>query len=123
MTSSNQPLLSHARREAVMMLGLWLLCLIYTTGYCYLRGYQSHEPDPATTGIDIAEILVVPPGFERDVSTLTLPLGLGIPDWVFYGIILPWLVCIGVTFIFAFCVFQEDDLGHQPGDEQEGGPV
>ena len=49
--------------------------------------------------------------FNRDPATLTTPWDLGIPDWVLYGIAIPWLFCIVATCWFCLFVFHDDDLG------------
>ena len=50
------------------------------------------------------------PWLTRDPASLTYPLGLGIPDWVFYGIALPWAVCVLLSFWYGLFYFSEDDL-------------
>jgi len=101
----------NSRREAVLILGIWGLSLIYTVSFCYLWGYLTHEPVPVAFGPDVAAILGPLEGFQRDAASVGAPLGLGVPDWVFYGILLPWAVCIGLTLWFCLRVFSEDDLG------------
>jgi hypothetical protein len=49
----------------VCALGLWLAAMSYTVGYSVWRGYG------------------------RDWETVTFVLGF--PDWVFWGIITPWV--------------------------------
>jgi hypothetical protein len=55
--------------------------------------------------------------FDRHPSSLTTPLGLGIPDWVFYGVVLPWLICVVVTWWFCQYFYVDDDLGDTVVDE------
>lgn len=62
------PVVRSARREALTVLGVWLVALAWTVGYCTARGYS---PETATT---------------RFV--------LGLPEWVFWGIVVPWFACI-----------------------------
>ncbi len=108
-------LVHNSRREACLILGLWLLSLVYTVSLCYLWGYLSHEPMPVALGPDVASLVGPLEGFQRDPSQLGEPLGLAVPDWVFYGILAPWAVCIGLTLWFCLRVFSEDDLG--PADD------
>lgn len=105
------PVYRHSRREGILILALWFVCLLYTCTYCYLFGYLSHEPHPNPAGPALGAWIGPLTAFDRDPSTLTTPLGLGIPDWIFYGVILPWLLCIVVTFWFCLFYFVEDDLG------------
>jgi hypothetical protein len=82
---TDDPVFRHARREALVILGLWLTCLLYTLTVCYFWGYN------------------------RDPATLTDVWG--IPDWVFYGIFFPWAFCDLFTIWFCFFHAKEDDLG------------
>ena len=101
----------HSLREAVFILSCWVCCFVYTVTYCYLTGYQSHDPHPNSTGIAVGAIVGPLSDFNRDPSTLSMPFGLGIPDWVLYGVVIPWLVCILISFWFCLCFFSEDELG------------
>lgn len=114
------PIYRHSLREAKIILSIWAACLIFTCTYCYLAGYTSHPSDPSATGVTISEWLGPLEKFDRDPASLTTPLGLGIPDWVFYGVALPWLACIAVTFWFCLAVFQHDDLSSESPDLGEG---
>ena len=100
----------NSRREAIVILALWTCCLVYTCTYCYLFGYLSHEPHPISTGPALGQIVGPLESFDRVPTTLATPLGLGIPDWVFYGILIPWLLCIAATFWFCLYYYAEDDL-------------
>ena len=33
---------------------------------------------------------------------LSFPLGLGIPHWVLWGVVVPWIVCNAVTVVMCF---------------------
>lgn len=120
-TAELDPLLRHSRREATLILGLWACCFLYTISFCYLYGYTSHEPGMDTTGPDIAAVVGSLERFDRDPGSMTLPLGLGIPDWVFYGVVVPWLVCILATVVFCMFVFTEDDLSAAGSPEETDG--
>ena len=107
----DDPLYLHAKREAKIILGLWAVCLVFTCTAGYLFGYNAHPPDPGATGGSIGAAVGTLDGFNRDAASLSTPLGLGIPDWVFYSVILPWGFCIIATFWFCLFVFRDDDLG------------
>jgi hypothetical protein len=81
------PVLRSARREALIVFGIWLAACVYTVGFCAAFGY------------------------ERDPATLTFVLG--IPDWVFYGVFLPWTVCTILAFIVSKYVIRDEDLGEE----------
>jgi hypothetical protein len=40
----------------------------------------------------------------------------GIPDWVFYGVFLPWTVCTILAFIVSKYVIRDEDLGEEQVD-------
>jgi hypothetical protein len=84
-------LLKNSRLEAIVVLTLWLITMIWTVGVSYWLGYG------------------------RDPSSLRFFLG--IPDWVFFGVILPWAFSTIATIIFATRGMKDDDLGR----EQESG--
>lgn len=90
----------HARQEAVFALIVWFLALTWTVGYCYLHGYQ-HEPDA----------LVVRWGWAEPRSVDNFRTVAGIPDWVVYGIVMPWVACTIITIVFALGFMHDDDLG------------
>lgn len=114
MTEKNHipdPLLQNANREARLILFFWFVSGIVTIAVCYFFGYLSHESDINSTGPDLVRILGPFDEFDRSPDTLTAPLGLGIPDWIFYGVALPWIACIVLTFWVCLSYFNEDDLG------------
>ena len=113
----------HTLREAIVILTIWLACFIYSVTFSYLYGYLSHEPDPDSLGTSVSELAGPLHSLDRAPETLSTPLGLGIPDWVFYGLIVPWLVCIAITFWFCLFYFADDDLGDHVdlGEQVEGG--
>lgn len=85
--SPDDPVFLHSRREAVVILGVWALSLLWTVPYCYLNGYQS----PA--------------------APEELPIVLGMPAWVFWGIAVPWVVCGLISIALCLWFIQDDDLG------------
>lgn len=96
----------HARREALIILLVWFLALVWTVGYCYLRGYR-HDP----------ESWVVRAGLAVANDPARLQQSFGFPHWVFYGIIAPWLICTGITIAFGLLGIKDDELGHEHGEE------
>jgi hypothetical protein len=99
------PVLKHARREAVIIFLAWVASTVYCCVYCYVFGYQ-REGRPLGVG-DIHPTL-------------------GIPSWVVWGIFAPWVVCALFTVWFAGFFMADDDLGkdHAPeleADIREGG--
>ena len=88
---SEDPVLKSARREAIAALLLFTAALAYTVTYCVLKGY--HRPPESLTFI------------------------LGMPDWVFWGVLVPWLACSVVAFPFALRFMKDADLGGEPGED------
>lgn len=85
MSQSNElPLLKSARREAAGALIIWLLVTIYSVSYCCTYG------------------------FNRDPNSLTYVLGF--PDWIFWGVVVPWGVSTIVSALFAFFFMKDEDL-------------
>ena len=82
-----EPLFLNSRREAIVIFGVWLLCLIWSVPVCYLLGYS------------------------QSVTPENVSLVMGIPAWTFWGIVLPWLVADIITTWFCFCYMKDDDLG------------
>ena len=80
----------HARREVIFVTVLWCVAAAYTIGYGALFGYGRSAKD--------------------------LQFILGIPDWVFWGVVVPWAVCLGIGCWFSWFYMTDDDLG----EEQDG---
>jgi hypothetical protein len=95
-SSTEDPVLRSARREAIVVFCIWLTAMIYTVTYCYLNGYG------------------------RTAEGLTFVLGF--PDWVFWGIVAPWSVCVVLSWWFGATFMRDEDLGEElPEQEDELG--
>lgn len=81
---NEHPLLKSARREAIGALAIWLIATTYCVGYCCLYAYG------------------------RDPKSLTFVLGF--PDWIFWGIVVPWGTSTVVSTVFAFWFMKDEDL-------------
>ena len=84
------PVYLNSRREAVVIFGVWVACLLWAVPYCYFFGYPS---DGAAINPDA-------------ITTIW-----GIPSWVFWGILVPWLAADAFTIWFCFFYMVDDDLG------------
>jgi hypothetical protein len=89
--NTEDPVLTSSRREAKLVLAIWLVACVSTIGICYRLGYG------------------------RDAATLTFVLGF--PDWIFWGIVVPWSVCTGLCFVVPRFVIKDDDLGEEQAEE------
>ena len=84
MTDTEDPLVRSARREALIVLGVWLGVLCYTLGVAARWGYG------------------------RPLDDLTFVCGF--PDWVFWGIVVPWVGCFVFSTWFALCYMSDVPL-------------
>jgi hypothetical protein len=99
------PVFVSARREALAVAGVSLAAGVYTIVVCGLWGYG------------------------RDPKSLTFVLGF--PDWVFWGIVIPWAFCVAASLYLGATFMQDEDLGDdEPAPtnlsgipETEGGAV
>lgn len=92
-TGKEQRLLRHARREGLLIMAVWAAALLWSCLGSYATAYR------------------------RPVEQITLILGM--PDWVFWFVALPWAVCLAFTAWFCFAHMADDDLGQ---DLEEGRP-
>ncbi|MDE2505920.1 MAG: hypothetical protein KGM43_01795 [Planctomycetota bacterium] len=83
------PVLVHARREAIIIAAAWLTATVYSCAYCYLFGYIRRD---------------------RPLGPDDLHPILGMPSWFFWGVIAPWGACALFTFWFAGFYMTDDDL-------------
>jgi hypothetical protein len=83
-----QRLLRNARREGLLIMAAWALALVWSAAVAAVAGY---DRDPA------------------DIS-----LVLGIPDWIFWGVVFPWGLCLVFSTWFCFAWMADDDLGKDP---------
>lgn len=90
--ATEDPVLTSSRREAVTTFVIWLAACTYSIAVCYRMGYG------------------------RDAATLTYVLGF--PDWVFWGVMLPWTICTILCFVLSYFVIRDEDLGEEQLEEQ-----
>lgn len=107
---NSRSLYQNARREAVVILLLWLVSSIYSGTFCYLYGYKTHEAIAKPYGPTVSQFAGPLTEWDRSPETLAFPMSIGIPDWVFYGVVIPWAICIVLTFVFCIFYYSEDDL-------------
>lgn len=84
-TPPEDPLVRSSRREAVIVTLMFLAAMAYTLSYCGIYGYG---PNAKIT-----------------------PLVFGFPHWIFYGVLVPWVVCTVVSIIYAVVFITDDPLG------------
>lgn len=84
-SGKEQQLLRHARREGLLIMVVWAVALLWSVGSGYWLGYR------------------------RDPSEMGLILGM--PDWVFWSVTLPWAICFLFSIWFCFVYVADDDLG------------
>ena len=74
----------NARKEAWIILLAWFACLVWTVGYSAFTGY----------GADGA----------------TLALVWGMPAWIVWGVLLPWVCATLFSVVFALWYIADDPL-------------
>ncbi len=74
----------NARKEAWIILAAWVVCLLWTVGYSWVAGYSQHGE--------------------------TIHLILGIPAWVVWGVLAPWIGATLFSVIFALFYMSDDVL-------------
>ncbi len=84
MPAPTDPLLASARREALFTALVTLGALAYSVGYCTWFAY----PD----------------------SAAPVPTSWGVPNWFWWGIVAPWIVCLVVTVGFALWGMRDEPL-------------
>ena len=90
------PVLTSARREALIVAALYVAAMIYTVGYCWLYGYG------------------------RDPESLRLIWGF--PDWVFWGVIVPWGVCTLLSWAFGAICMRDEKLADDADESSDFDP-
>ena len=98
MSRKTSPVVTHARREALIIGAAWLASTVYSCTYSYLYGYI--RPDHPLTAADVNPVF-------------------GVPSWFFWGILAPWAACALFTFWFAGFFMADDDLGPDHAGELE----
>ncbi len=91
MSSKIDPVVRTARREALIVVGMWLVAMVYSIGTCYRLGYN------------------------RPVSDLKLVYGF--PEWVFWGILVPWVTCTVLSWVFGVLFIRDGHLGEELDDD------
>lgn len=81
------PALKSARREAVAAILVFAVGLVVVLTLSYVLGYRHPRVTPSFI--------------------------LGFPDWVFWGVILPWAAMIVLGFWFAARFMKDEDLGDE----------
>lgn len=87
------PLVRSARREAVVVLLLYLAALAWTVGYSVTYGYG------------------------RDPRSIQLVFGM--PDWIVWGVLAPWGGCYLFSLWFGLFFVQDAELGGSPEEESD----
>jgi hypothetical protein len=82
----DDPVFLNSRREFLIIMAVWALCLLWVVPYSYIFGYHT-VTDPAD-----------------------LKLVLGMPSWVVWGVGAPWMVANVITIVLCLWVIKEDDL-------------
>lgn len=99
-----------SRRELKVVIGFALFFAIWSVGYCALNAY------------------------DKPAQGESIRLVMGMPSWVFWGVILPWAVAALFTVWFAIFFMKDHQLddhvesedlkqGDDAGDKPSGGEL
>jgi len=110
------PVLVSSRREALIVFAAWAVALCWSVSYCYLHGYISDPKkisDPKAVEVrtaadpnDVPELWV-----DRGTGLERVHFILGFPDWIFWGVALPWWLCTAFSLYFGAFLVRDEDLG------------
>ena len=98
MPDPTDPVVRHARREAIVIGLAWLASTLYCCFFSWWFGYGT--PEHPLTRADVRPIL-------------------GVPWWAFWGYLAPWGACAVFTAWFAGFFMTDDDLGPDHSAELE----
>ena len=87
MSRHQDPVVNSSFREALVVISIWLMAMGWCITVCYRMGYNRPVED--------------------------LKLVYGFPDWVFWGIVVPWCVCTVISCLFSALLFREGHLGEE----------
>lgn len=115
------PVFINSRREARFILITFAVFAIYTVGVSYLLGYRSEErvvvsPRVVTEaasdegGPSAGSLEMQSEGTSLETRSEAPSTVLGIPVWVFWGVVIPWIGANVVTCWFCFGLMQDDSL-------------
>jgi hypothetical protein len=95
MTHKTDPLVHSSFREALLVTCIWLAAAIWSITVCYRMGYHRSGED--------------------------LKLVFGFPDWIFWGIVVPWVSSTVISIVFGLIFVRDGDLGKDVEDADDLG--
>lgn len=93
--ANTDPLVRSSLREALIVTLIWLAALGWSVGVSAWMGYDRRAED--------------------------LKLIWGFPDWIFWGVVIPWLTCAVVSWLFGAFFVRDGELGQDLGDTDDLG--
>jgi hypothetical protein len=93
--SDIDPLVHSSLREALIVSSIWFAAMVWSITVCWTMGYGRTKDE--------------------------LKLVFGFPDWIFWGIVVPWLTCTIVSWIFGAWFVRDGELGKDVEDADELG--
>ena len=85
-TTVFDPVYLNSKREAIVLLFVMAVFLFWTVGSSYVMGYRS------------------------DAETIAARV-MGMPSWVFWGVLIPWVAATITTIWFSWFFVANDPLG------------
>ncbi len=83
-----------ARREAWLILAAWAACLLWTVGYSGVTAYGT--------------------------AAGAAPLVLGMPAWVVWGVLAPWVAAVLFSVWFSLRFMTDEDFAEPPSEGEDG---
>lgn len=97
MSANEDPVVRSTRREFVAVLGVTAAALTYTIVTCYRLGFDR----------------------TRELKFVKLFAGIAFPEWVFWGIVVPWIASFVIGALFAFRFMSDADLGEELEEDDD----
>lgn len=91
------PILISSRREALIVLVLWIAAMLHSVLFSWYYGY---------------------PGSFDGIKAEEIKLVWGVPFWAFWGVIVPWIACSVLSILFASFCMKDEPLGEDLGDDE-----
>jgi len=119
----DDPVLRSARREMIVTFLIAAIAMSWSVGYSYANGYLGDPHTMELVGVEEAKSNTSSsPVIEvRDKKTgevvRKVRFILGFPDWIVWGVIVPWGLCVGISFAFGSIFMQDDELGEDQVEE------
>ena len=116
--SPPDPLFVSSLRELRWIVIVWAISFAWVIGYCIVAGYDSAAYDGLEHGLEHG---LEASGGQIGARDVELRLVLGMPSWVFWGVMLPWILVTLLTAWFALTQMADHPLENPLAQESVDG--